>query len=37
MKKYQLENHYKIITRKKVYSNNRYKADTNFRLICKKK
>ena len=35
IKEYQLKNHEKIITRKKIYSNNRYKTDINFRLITK--
>ena len=34
-KDYQLKNHDKIIARKRIYSNNKYKTDINFRLICK--
>ena len=32
---FQLKNHDKINTRQKIYFNNRYKTDINFRLICK--
>ena len=35
IKEYQIKNHNKIMGRKKVYSDNRYKTDINFRLICK--
>ena len=35
MKEYQLKSYDKILARKKIYSNNRYKRDNNFRLICK--
>ena len=35
IEEYQLKNHDKIIARKKIYINNRYKTDINFRLICK--
>ena len=35
VKEYQLKNHNKIMARKKIYSNNKYKTDINFRLICK--
>ena len=30
-----MKNHDKITARKKIYLNNRYKTDINFRLICK--
>ena len=32
-----MKNHDKIIAREKIYFNNRYKTDINFRLICKTK
>ena len=32
---YQLKNHDKTFARKKIYSNNRYKTDNIFRLICR--
>ena len=35
VKDYQLKNLDKSIARKKIYSNNKYKTDNNFRLICK--
>ena len=35
VKDYQLKNLDKIIAREKIYSNNKYKTDINFRLICK--
>ena len=35
MKEYQLKDHDKIITRKKICSNSRHETDTKFRLICK--
>ena len=35
LKEYQLLNHDKIPTRKKIYSNNRYKTDISFRLVCR--
>ena len=35
IKEYQLKNHNNIIARTKVYLNNRYRTDINFRLICK--
>ena len=35
IKDYQIKNHDKIIARKRIYSNNKYKTDINFRLICK--
>ena len=34
IKEYQLKSHDKINTRKKIYSNNTYKTDINFRLTC---
>ena len=34
IKEYQLKNHDKIIARKRIYSNNKYKTDIIFRLIC---
>ena len=34
MKEYQLKNHDKTIARKRIYSNNKYETDVNFRLIC---
>ena len=34
IKHYQLKNHDKIIAQKKIYSNNKYKSDINFRLVC---
>ena len=34
-KDYRLKHHDKIMAQKKIYSNNRYKTDINFRLICK--
>ena len=34
-KDYQLKHHDKIMAQKKIYTNNRYKTDINFRLICK--
>ena len=34
-KEYQLKNHDKIIAQKKIYSNNKYKSDINFQIICK--
>ena len=33
IKEYQLRNHDKIIARKRIYSNNKYKSDINFRII----
>ena len=35
IKEYQVKNHNKIIAQKKFYSNNKYKSDINYRLICK--
>ena len=35
IKEYQLKNHNKIIAQKKIYSNNKYKSDINFRIICR--
>ena len=35
IKEYQLKNLDKIIARKEIYSNDRYKTDIHFRLICK--
>ena len=35
IKEYQIKNHDKIITRKKIYSNNRYETVISFRLICR--
>ena len=35
IKEYQSENHHKLIARKKIYNNNRYKTDNKFRLIRK--
>ena len=35
IKEYELKNLDKIIARKRIYSNNRYKAGNNFCLICK--
>ena len=35
IKECQRKNHNKIIARKKIYSNNRYKTDIIYRLICK--
>ena len=35
IKEYQLKNHNKIIAQKRIYSNNKYKSDINFQLICK--
>ena len=35
IKECQSKNHDKIIARKKIYSNNKYKTDINFRLIRK--
>ena len=35
IKDYLLKNHDKIIARKRICSNNKYKTDINFRLICK--
>ena len=32
---YRLKHHDKIMAQKKTYTNNRYKSDINFRLICK--
>ena len=34
-KDYRLENHNRIMAQKKIYTNNRYKTDVNYRLICK--
>ena len=34
-KDYRLKHHDKIMAQKKIYTNNRYKTDINFRLICK--
>ena len=34
-KEYQLKNHDKVIAQKMIYSNNKYKSDINFRLICR--
>ena len=33
IKEYQLKNHDKIIAQKRIYSNNNYKSDINFKLI----
>ena len=33
IKEYQLKNHDKIIAQKRIYSNNKYKSDNNFRII----
>ena len=33
IKEYQLKNHDKIIAQKRIYSNNKYKSDINFRII----
>ena len=35
IKEYQLKNHDKIIAQKRIYSNNKYKSDINFKLIRK--
>ena len=35
IKEYQIKNHNKFMARKKIYSNNRFKTDIIFRLICK--
>ena len=35
VKDYYLQNHDKIMAQKRIYSNNRYKTDDNFRLMCK--
>ena len=35
IKEYQIKNQNIIMARKKIYSNNRYKPDINFRLTCK--
>ena len=35
IKEYQTKNHNEIMARKKIYSNNKYKTDMNFRLIRK--
>ena len=32
---YRLQHHDKTMAQKKIYTNNRYKTDINFRLICK--
>ena len=34
-KDYQLENHDRIMAQGKIYTNNRYKTDVSYRLICK--
>ena len=34
-KEYQIKNHDKILTPKKIFSNNRYKTDISFQLICR--
>ena len=34
-KDYRLKNHDKIMAQKKIYTNNKYKTDINYRLICK--
>ena len=34
-KDYRLENRNRIMAQKKIYTNNRYKTDVNYRLICK--
>ena len=34
-KDYRSKHHDKIMAQKKIYSNNRYKTDINFRFICK--
>ena len=34
-KDYRLENHNRIMAQKKIYTNNRYKTDVNYRLITK--
>ena len=34
MKDYELKNHDTFITRKKIYSKNRFQLDNNFRLVC---
>ena len=35
IKEYKIKNHDKIKTQKRIYSNDKYKSDINFRLICK--
>ena len=35
IKEYQLKNHDRIMAQKKIYTNNRYKTDVNYRFICK--
>ena len=35
IKEYQLKNHDKKIAQKRIFSNDKYKSDNNFRLICK--
>ena len=35
MKEYQLKNHDRFLARRKIYSNNKWKSDKNFRLIGK--
>ena len=35
VEEYELRNHDKITAQKNIYSNNKYKTDINFRLICK--
>ena len=35
IKECQMKHHDKIMTQKKIYTNNRYKTDINYRLICK--
>ena len=35
IKEYQLENRDRVMDQRKIYTNNRYKTDVNYRLICK--